>query len=53
MKRFYLFLLTIVVATCLHCQPMLRNARIFSEGSVSPVTNINRGSYPRLLKTTA
>lgn len=51
MKRFYLFLLTIVVATYACTTAYAQGMReSFPEGSVSPVTNINRGSYPRLLK---
>ena len=51
MKRFYFLLLTIVVATYTCTTAYAQGMReSFPEGSVSPVTNINRGSYPRLLK---
>lgn len=43
MKRFYLFLLTIVVATYACTTAYAQGMReSFPEGSVSPVTNINR-----------
>lgn len=40
----------IAVTICSHALAQVGRNEIFPEGSIAPVTNINRNSYPRILK---